>query len=154
VTFYIEQIKIELVQDAYGLTLTALNNEFPLPGQTIAEAKNTITENFKIVSTKYQKSTPGIVPAEELNEVCLKVVLYYFYLYNLWRSIYEKEKNRNLTFIPNDFTHPYTYDEVIRYFRPKYPNEYADKCAAMFEIKKEAVLKYEGDRESFYSLFR
>jgi hypothetical protein len=154
VTFYIEHIEIELTEDAYGLTLKALKNEFPLPGQTIAEAKNTITGNFKIVSTKYQKSSPGIIPVEELNEVCLKVVLYYFYLYNLWRSIYENEKNRDLTFIPNDFTHPYTYDEIIRYFSDKYPEEYADKCAVMFEIKKEAVLKYEADRKNFYNFFR
>ena len=91
-TFYIEQIKIDLAEDKYGLRLTALDHELPLPGQSIEEAKNTITENFEIVSTKYKKSTLGIIPTEELNEVCLKVVLYYFYLYNSWRSIYEKEK--------------------------------------------------------------
>ncbi|CAN5774771.1 hypothetical protein BH10BAC3_BH10BAC3_05190 [soil metagenome] len=94
--FYIEKIKIELTENAYGLKLNALNDVFPLPGQTVAETINTITKNFDIVSTKYRKIATDIVTAEDLNEVSLKIVFHYFYLYNSWRKLYKKEKNRSL----------------------------------------------------------
>jgi len=81
-TFYIEQIKIELTEDAYGLRLNALNDVFPLPGQTVAVTKDTITKNFERVIAKYKETAADIVTGEDLNEVSLKIVLHYFYLYN------------------------------------------------------------------------
>lgn len=151
--FYIEQIKIEVTEDEYGIRLKIWDDEWLLPGQSIAETKDTIIKNIDIVSTKYIKKATGLIPAAELNEVCLKIVVHYFYLYNLWRSIYEKEKERNLVFQHEDFTHPNTYDTIIRYFKIKYPNNYPDKCTAMLGIKKDAFLKYEAERESFNNNF-
>ncbi|HWR34066.1 MAG TPA: hypothetical protein VN451_11080, partial [Chitinophagaceae bacterium] len=88
------------------------------------------------------------------NEVCLKIVLYYFHLYNSWKSLYEKEKDRNLLFLEKDYKHPYTYDKVLQYFKNKYPKDYISKSAALLDIKPEELLKYESDRDYFYNLFR
>ena len=92
--------------------------------------------------------------AEELDEICLRVALHYFYLYNSWRSVSEKEKNRSLAFLQKDFSHPNTRDKVIQFFKRTYPNDYAAKSAALLGMKTDELLKYETDNRDFYNAFR
>lgn len=152
--FHIEKIKIELTEDLYGIRLKTATDDLPLPGQTISETMETVRKNFEIVQEEYKKPTPDNIDMDEVNEVCLKIVLYYFYLYNSWKKTNEKEKDRDLTFLPKDFSHPYTYDIVIQYFKSKYPTDYAGKCAVMLGLQVENLLKYEYDRADFYNAFR
>jgi hypothetical protein len=153
-TFDIEQIKIDLVENQYGLQMTVFNDGYPLPGQSIGETKDTITKNFGIVKGKYLQLASDTISPEELNEISLKVVIHYFYLYNSWKSQYEKEKNRDLTFLDKDFDHPNTYDKVIQFFKNKYPREYAAKCAILLGKTADELLKYEGNNNDFYNSFR
>jgi len=154
VTFYIEKIKVELIEATQGLRLTALDLELPLPGQSIEETKETVGKNFETVKEKYQPAASAIMTTEELDEICLRVTLHYFYLYNSWRSVSEKEKNRSLAFQEKDFSHPNTRDKVIQFFRLKYPNDYAAKSAALLGMKTDELLKYETDNRDFYNAFR
>jgi hypothetical protein len=153
-TFYIEKIKIDLTEDQYGLQLKALDEKLPLPSQTIEETKAIVTKNFDLVKEKFYETSATIIAIEDLNEVCLRIVLHYFYLYNTWKNIYEKEKNRDLTFLDKDFSHPNTYDKIIQFFKNKYPKDYAPKCAVMLGIKATELLKYEADKQDFYNSFR
>jgi hypothetical protein len=152
--FFIEAIKIELSEDAYGLRLKTLDFEYPLPGQSLEETMDVLTKNFETVQAKYGKALSKNIVQEDINEISLRIVLYYFYLYNSWRSLYEKERNRSLIFLEKDFEHPYTYDSVIQFFKLRYPNDYAVKCAALLELKVEALLKFETERRDFYDAFR
>ena len=152
--FNIEGIKVELTENQYGLRLNALEDEYPLPGQTLEETREMVTKNFGTVKEKFGKASSNAIPDAELHEVCLGIVLYYFYLYNSWKRQYEKEKDRDLGFLETDFKHPYTYDRVIQYFKRRYPNDYAVKCAALLELTAEQVLAYEAQRRDFYDAFR
>lgn len=152
--FHIEKIQIELTEDLYGIRLKTATDDLPLPGQTIAETMETVRINFETVQEKYKKSATDKIDMDELNEVCLKIVLHYFYLYNTWKETNEKEKDRDLAFLPKDFSHPYTFDIVIQYFKNKYPTDYAGKCAAMLDMQVDKLLKYEYDRADFYNAFR
>lgn len=152
--FTIETLQIDLIENQYGLHMTAFTDEFPLPGQTLEETKSVITNNFKIVKEKYIKAASNGVSLDDINEVSLKIVIHYFYLYNTWKSLYEKEKDRDLTFRQEDYTHPNTYDKIIQFFRNKYPKDYVEKCAIILEIPPEILSKYEYDRHEFYSSFR
>ncbi len=143
-----------MIEDQYGLRLSALNNGWPLPGQTLEETKEVITKNFELVKEKYADVSSNSIYPEDLLEVCLRIVIHYFYLYNLWRSIYPQEKNRNLTFLSKDYDHPYTYDMIIQFFKNKYPGAYASKSATMLNLTTEEVLRYEEERHDFYSRFR
>jgi len=152
--FFIEKIKIELTENQYGLQLETAHETLPLPGQTLAEATDTLQKNFESVKAHYSKLAPETILPDELNEVCLKIVLHYFYLYNAWKYSNEKEKDRDLTFLPKDFQHPNTYDLIIHCFKHKYPKDYATKCASLIEKTADAVLKYEYDKAAFYDAFR
>lgn len=151
--FYIENIQIELTKSQHGLRLEAFGDVLPLPGQTIIQTKKIITENFHVVKTKYEKNVFDKIPAGDLNEVSLKIVLHYFYLYNSWKSLCEKECERSLAFLNKDFTHPYTYDKIIQHFKNKNAKDYAGQCSAMIGITKDELSKYEADREYLYSMF-
>lgn len=153
-TFYIENIKLEINTDAYGVQLEALDKAWPLPNQSLEETKRILTENFSMVCQKYLPHTTGIILPEDLHAVCLQIVVHYLYLYNMWRGLYEKEKNRDLAFLEKDYTHPDTYDMIIWFFKNKYPKDYADICSTMLGISSLEVLKFEADRHAFYASFR
>ena len=152
--FQIEQMEIELTEDQYGLRLNWDNAQLPLPGQTLATATDLLQKNFATVIGRFSQLASDDIPAEELHEVSLKVVLHYFYLYNSWKYSNEKEKDRDLAFLPKDFQHPNTYDIILQYFKIKYPGDYARKSASLTEKTVEELLKYEYDRDSFYNSFR
>ena len=153
-TLFIEQLEIKLTEDQYGLRLNWDDAQLPLPGQTLATATDLLQKNFATVKGRFSLLASDTIPAEELDEVSLKVVLHYFYLYNSWKYSNEKEKDRDLAFLQKDFHHPYTYDIILQYFKLKYPGDYALKCACLTEKTADELLKYEYDRDSFYNSFR
>lgn len=153
-TFYLEGIKLDLTQVTHGLRLDALDSTWPLPGQTIEETIRILSENFEVVRQKYAPRATGLVFPGEVHEVSLHIAIYYFFLYNSWKYSNPNEKNRSLAFSEDNFTHPYTYDRVITFFKLRYPEEYAVKSAILLAMTPDAVLKYEADRHAFYTSFR
>lgn len=134
--FFIERIQIELEEDQYGLRLTAFNESLPLPGQTLEETTATVTKNFYIAVSNYKERTDDIIPIADLYEVCLKKVLHYFYLYNSWRTLYEKEKNRSRELVEKDFSHPNTNDKIIQYLNIKMPQNILINASLCVVLKK------------------
>lgn len=108
--FSIESIKIELIENQFGLQLKMEDYQYPLPGQTIDETVNIIRKNFEILKSQYSKTASGKLKDEEINEVCLKIVLHFFGMYNSWKYSNKKEKDRDLTFLEKDFKHPQALD--------------------------------------------
>ncbi len=153
-TFYLEKIKIELTENQYGLQLESGDTKLLLPGQTFAETMDIINKNFEILKSQYLKTASSTIETVELNEVCLKIVLFFFGMYNSWKYSNEKQKDLDLTFQAKDFNHPYTQDIIIPYFKNKYPNDYADKCASILGITPEKLLTDEYNRAAFYNDFR
>lgn len=153
-TFYIENIKIELTENKHGLQLTTADGKLLLPGQTFAETMDIIHRNFEILKSQYLKTASSTIETVELNEVCLKIVLFFFGIYNSWKYSNEKQKDLDLTFQPKDFNHPYTQDIVVQYFKNKYPNDYAGKCGSILGITADKLLRDEYNRASFYNDFR
>ena len=152
--FYVEKIEIELTENQYGLLLKTADSELPLPGQTIEQTIETLQGNFEILKNHYLKTASSTIVPEELNEVCLKIVLHFFGLYNSWKYSNENEKDRDLTFLPKDFGHANTRDILLQYFKRKYPEDYADKCASILDMPAADLLKYEYNNNEFYNSFR
>lgn len=152
---YIEQIKIELTENQYGgLYLTMGGQKNLLPGQSFEQAETIIRKNFEILKSQFLKTASSKIKIEELNEVCLKIVLYWYGLHNSWKYSNEKEKDRDLSFQLKEIQHPYTMDILIPYFKNKNPNDYAEKCASLLDISTDKLLKDESDRAFFYASFR
>ncbi|MBL8012408.1 MAG: hypothetical protein JNN05_01035 [Candidatus Omnitrophica bacterium] len=152
--FSIESIKIELIENQFGLHLKMQDHQCPLPGQTIDETVNIISKNFEILKSQYSKTAKGKLKEEEINEVCLKIVLHFFGMYNSWKYSNEKEKDRDLTFLEKDFKHPQTIDIVLWYFKLKYPSDYASKSSFLLDLSPADLLVYEKNRDDFYNFFR
>jgi len=152
--FQIEHLKIELTENEYGIILNAFNDSIPLPGQSFQGTKEIVLHNFKLVKTHFLKFYNSEIEIEEFHDVCLKIVIHYFYIYNLWRNYNEKEKDRDLKFLKKDLNHPNTYDMVMQYFKNKYPAEYLTKSSQFLNQTLDKLKKYEYNRDEFYNAFR
>ncbi|MBK7233699.1 MAG: hypothetical protein IPH93_15930 [Saprospiraceae bacterium] len=152
--FQIEHLKIEFLENEYGILMKVFNDTIPLPGRTLLDTKDIILHNFNFVKTHFLKFFNSEIEIEEFHDVCLKIVIHYFYIYNLWRSYNEKEKDRDLKFLKKDLNHPNTYDMVMQYFKNKYPTEYLNKSSHFLNHPLDKLKKYEYNRDEFYNAFR
>jgi hypothetical protein len=149
----IDNIIINVEQESKGIRLkTDVDNLF-LENQTLKETKEVIEKNYKIVKNHFQLRTGAIVESIDLKQICLKIVFYYLYMYNLWRRMYKREANRDLTFLSKDFDHPQTDDIIIQFFKEKYPNNYADRCEVMLKMSPEDFKAYAKNRQDFQEMF-
>jgi hypothetical protein len=147
-TFMIEDIMIDLTEENGAIRLTAdTNNNVILSNQSMAFVENIVKENFQVVKSHYQKKSGDSVDNRDLNNISLKIVLQYLYMYNMWRRLYEKEKDRDLKFVSDDFEHPATHDMIIGYFKNKYPGNYSVQCAVLLGMSTDRFKKYEEERE-------
>ncbi len=151
--FIAGNIQVNLAEENTGLRLKTQEENMFLPGQTFAETEKVVTQNFNVVKDWYKPRYPEGFSEDDLNTVCLKVVLHYFYQYTTWRSFYEEYKDCDLSFQQDDFEHPFTYDKLRYFFRLKYPNDYIRICASLTGKTSDEFRRYEADREFFNSKF-
>ena len=140
--YKIDKISIILEVERNGLRLKTENENWFIPNQTVAETKKITEINFKIVKNHFKNKIGQQITETDLDNVCFKIVLHYFQLYNHWRSIYKREIKRDLTFLSKDFENADTYYFIIDYFQKKYPENYVDKCEIMLEIGKDQLQEY------------
>lgn len=146
--FTIDNIKIELSKENDAIRLITDNGDnVILPNQTMAFVENIVKENYQIVKSYYQAKASRSIDERDLHIISLKIVLYYLYMYNMWRKMYEKEKFRDLRFANSDFAHPATHDMIISHFKNKYPNNYSTSCEILFGMSADEFKTYEKRRE-------
>jgi hypothetical protein len=150
--FKIDDIEIELAEKNKGIRLTTHNDDnIILPNQTMDSVENIVKENFQIVKSYYQAKlgVSASVDKHDINAVSLKIVLYYLYMYNMWRKMYENHRDRDLKFLAKDFENPNTSDRIIWYFKKKYPKSYSAKCELMLSLSPDEFKRYEKKRQEF-----
>lgn len=148
-TIKLDSIIINISDEDNGIRLTTENENWFIPRQTLDETKAIIEKNFKIIKTYFQDKLGEIITGSDLDNVSLKITLLYFQMYNHWRTMYKRERNRDLTFIQKDFEHPYTSNEIVDYFKNKYPDSYIEKCEIMLNMTNEQVKEYIIRKEQF-----
>lgn len=148
-TFNIDHIIVRIDNEVNGIRLTTETENLLLQNQTFIETKSVIEKNYKIVKEYFQDKMSATITETDLENFSLKIVLHFFYMYNLWRTMYKKEKNRDLTFLGKDFKHPYTSYHIIDYFKNKYPDNYMDKCETILEMTSEQFKDYLISKEQF-----
>jgi hypothetical protein len=148
-TFSIDHIIVRIDNEVNGIRLTTETENLLLQNQTLIETKSVIEKNYKIVKEYFQDKMSDTITETDLENFSLKIVLHFFYMYNLWRTMYQREKNRDLTFLDKDFKHPYTSYHIIDYFKNKYPDNYADKCETILEMTSEQFKEYLISKEQF-----
>jgi hypothetical protein len=148
-TFNIEQIEVTIEPEKNGLRLTTEYESWLFFNQTFQEIKETIKENYVIVKSHFRPKAGSAITESDLENICLKIALSFFNMYNHWRTMYKKEKNRDLTFLQKDLEHPYTSYAIINYFKRKYHDNYAEKCETLLQITKEEFSEYEKSKEQF-----
>lgn len=148
----VDNNSIDLEQD--GGQVRILTSSFinrPFPNQTIENLRNLILNNYKIVKDYYEPKTENVIPIEDLNNICLKIVLDRLHMYNMWRIWYKKQENRNLTFDKKDFDHPDLEDVIMLYLRDKYPLDYKGKCELIFSMTPSEFESHEKNRDAFFN---
>ncbi len=153
-TFKIAETEVTLQNEKNGVRLATVNGDnLFLQNQTIKETKEAIEKNYIIVNNHFTEKAVGKIDSIDVEIVSLKIVFYYLHMYNKWRTMYIKEKNRDLTFIDKDITHPATHDIIIRYFKTKYPDGYSKICEVLLEMSPDKFRDYEKERQAFYAMW-
>jgi hypothetical protein len=154
ITFKIAQTEVILQVAKNGLRLTTVNgNNLFLQNQTIKETKEVIEKNYTIVNHYFAKRALGKIDSAEIELVSLKIVFGYLRMYNKWRIMDIKEKNRDLTFIDKDFNNQKTFDIIVRYFKNKYPNGYSKICEILLDMSPDKFRDYEKERLAFINMW-
>ena len=146
-TFNLNNITVNISDENNGIRLTTDDENWFIPRQTLDETKTIIEKNFEIIKDHFHFKVGTVITQLDLGNVCLKIALNYFQMYNHWRKMYKRESNRDLTFIQKDFNNTGTINIVIGYFKNKYPSDYEDRCVAMLGMTntelREAVIRKE-----------
>jgi len=136
-----------------GLRIKFADNSYFVRNQTIDETSYTIKKNYEIVKNYYTGKTGTKIDSYDLTCVCLRIVLNSFIMYNNWRAMYKKEKNRDLTFLIDDFDNFDTKRYIIDYFEEKYPNDYSTKCKIMMDISDKEFEILDIRRKQFENMW-
>jgi hypothetical protein len=158
--FTIDDIKIEVVKDRESMVrlpnavrLISEDNSLPFQNQTQEAIKDLVTNNYRIVKSYYESKANSSEYLADLSRLCLKIVLHYLLMYNLWRDMYKFEKNRDLTFLVDDFDSVGTHDIILRYFMKRYPQNYAIKCQFILNMTETEFKEFEKNRVQFLEMF-
>jgi hypothetical protein len=145
----IEDIEINLELEKSGVRVISGGSNVILPNQDLRNVFAIIENNYKFLSNYYTDISSSKIEAIDIKLICIKIVLHYLYMYNMWRQIYENEKDRDLKFIKEDLFHPQTYDIIFDYFKLKHPNNWIDKSSIMMKMSIDECLKIYTARELF-----
>ena len=145
---------IKFIPQTNGVSFeSSVDDKLLLINLNAEEAEQMLRKNYAIVYPHYKAIALNQLNETDLQQACFKIVVFYFYLYNLWRAIYENQKDRDLNFLISDFDHPYTFDKIREFFIRKYPDSYAEKCAVMLGMRIDAFKEYEQRREDLYDMW-
>ena len=144
---FLDNIEIEIKRVSDKVHIIYNNEEFILLTDIdIKEITTLIGKNYNIVKSKINNEN---INSNDINIITIKIILYYLSTYILWRRMYSKEKNRDLTFIEKDLHNPQTNDININYFKKEYPNHYVEKCSILLNKPVSETILYIKNREDF-----
>jgi hypothetical protein len=106
-----------------------------------------------IVKEHYKQLIGSKILESDLEKISIKIVLRFFYMYQLWRTMYVKEKKRDLTFLQKDFNNLSTADTIVSYFKTTYPNSYTDKSETMLDMTADEFKEFEKNRKAFFEMW-
>jgi hypothetical protein len=109
--------------------------------------------NFEKVRNHYRQKGADKLTGTEYDELSLNIVLHYLYMYNMWRGLYKGQENKQLEFDKEDYHHPQTHDEIIRFVKRKYPGDYIHRGSALMEMSEGEFRDYEKRRKEFHDKF-
>lgn len=153
IKYNLDHIIVQLENAINGIRLKTDRIDCLIPNQTIEETHVVTQKNYWIVKKHFIGRIGKLVSSVDLENVSLDIVLEYFRMYNLWRTMYKGESQRDLTFIEKDFEHPQTSSCIIYYFRKTYHNDYYDKCEVMLRMSPQQFKEYLIWKNQFDAMF-
>ena len=125
-----------------------------LINQQVENISQLIVHNFEIVRDHYKSKIKDAKEKIDLTDIChisIKIVLYYIFIYNSWRNIYKKQRNKDLKFQCDDLKNASTSDIIIKYYKNKYPDIWENKCCILLDMNIEELKEYFESRRYFYN---
>ena len=93
-------IKVSISDENNGIMLTTEDENWFIPSHRhLLKQKTILEKNFKIIKEHFLNKVETVIAPLDLNNICLKITLSYFQMYNHWRTMYKRETNRDLTFL-------------------------------------------------------
>jgi len=155
-TVKLDNIELEVSKKLFGKTINIKLNE-----QTIQVLNDTVSRTVDIIKNNYEKIKPHYISnlsknqtsnieAEDLNAICVKILLYYIDQYSRWKEQYKKS-NYDIKFYEKDFDHPTTNDIIIFFLQDKYPDKWKTISANYIDMDPNKFDDYWANRQSYFN---
>ncbi|PTQ95030.1 hypothetical protein C8P68_106245 [Mucilaginibacter yixingensis] len=146
---YIDEIRINVTKENTAVRLVTEEGSFLFANQTIKETADTIEKNYQVVKAYFEPRIGNEVVVADIKDVSLRIVLHYFYMYNLWRRLYKKEASRDLSFRKEDFEGTTTARCIRQFFKNKYPDRYTGMCMQVLKMSHQEFINYEENERRY-----
>ena len=151
----LENISLALIQEGDAIRVTSPDRNILLASQNIENVIQIIEVNFRIVDSFYLKRIEDnrkttFVP-DDIHSFSISIVLYYLYMYNMWRLEHKSKKYQYLSFKQADFENPSTSDIIFSYYKYKYPDDWEIKCSVLMALELDELKRLYERRLQFYN---
>lgn len=113
-----------------------------------------IEENFSVVKAFYKvnlvaQARDVEIDSLDLDLVCIKLVNYFFRMYNSWRN--HGSSHQSLGFELSVLGQADAYDIIIRHFKARYPSDWMPKVGLLVGRSLEDLEHWYIERQKFYN---
>lgn len=150
----LNSIILLLFKEGNNVRVKSYKEDISLVNQDIKQVSEIIHYNFDILYKHYKKiirdNENCSIEDIDITYISINILMFYLYVYNLWKNSYTKQQNRDLKFNIKDFENPSTHDIIFDYFKAKYVNDWRLKSAILLGKKLDELNIYYNEREMFY----
>ena len=149
----LDKIELDISKTPFGKLNVEFHGQTILINESAERAIEIMKSNYEKIKAHYtsnlSKSKIG-ADNEDLNTICVKILIYYLDQYSRWKEQYKKS-NYEIKFYEKDFDHPSTHDIVILYLKEKHPESWKSISEKYLNMTSEQFDFYWTNRLAYFN---
>lgn len=149
----LDKIELDVSKTLFWQLNVEYNGRIISVNDKATRAIDIIKENYEKIKAHYisnlSKNQIG-ADNEDLNTICVKILLYYLDQYSRWKEQYKKS-NYDIKFYEKDFDHPSTHDIVILCLKEKHPDNWKSLSEKYLNMTSDEFDFYWSNRLEYFN---